>query len=678
MFGLSTELPIWLSFFVLFIGFGYAFLLYKKEEKLDNVWLKRVLFFIRMLLISFLGYLLLNPLLKSITQDKERPIVIIAQDASSSLKDYSISQQLSDLEKDLKKEFDVFPFHFSETINPGISVNEDGMQTNFSSFFNTLESQFVNRNVVAIILASDGIYNAGKNPIYNSNSTYFPLYTIALGDTVRQKDLLIKDVKHNEVSFFGNEFPIEILLESFNCKNEIIEFKLLHDNFVLHKQSIKIDKDEFFLKVPLRVLAKKEGLQKYSLQLSTIEEEKNKANNQYDIFVDVLDSKYNILILSEHSHPDIAAFRSVIEKNKHYSVDVKKVENFSGNIKMYNLVVLFGITNQFLKDNIINNTNVSVLFFVNSFTNLMEFNKLDLGLKIKGKNTIQEVFPENNKDFPLFTISPKLNKSLENVSPLFAPFGSYNISSFAEILFSQKIGKISTKKPLLFFINVDNRKIGVFTAEGFWKWKLMEFAELKNNESFDELFSKITQYLLLYDDKSKFILKYENKLNAKTPIVFKAEFYNDSYEAVTKNEILLVIKNKDGKEYPYNFSKLDKYYYLDIGDFPPGTYSFVAKVEKTTYTKKGTFTIVPSQVENLESRANHQLLFSLSNQSGGKLYFPDQLEELRKELNNSKKNKTIIRFKDNSQKLINIQWILFTLLILICMEWFIRKYNGLQ
>jgi hypothetical protein len=192
------------------------------------------------------------------------------------------------------------------------------------------------------------------------------------------------------------------------------------------------------------------------------------------------------------------------------------------------------------------------------------------------------------------------------------------------------------------------------------------------------LFSKITQYLLLYDDKSKFILKYENKLNAKTPIVFKAEFYNDSYEAVTKNEILLVIKNKDGKEYPYNFSKLVKYYYLDIGDFPPGTYSFVAKVEKTTYTNKGTFTIVPSQVENLESRANHQLLFSLSNQSGGKLYFPDQLEELRKELNDSKKNKTIIRTKDNSQKLINIQWILFTLLTLICMEWFIRKYNGLQ
>jgi hypothetical protein len=308
----------------------------------------------------------------------------------------------------------------------------------------------------------------------------------------------------------------------------------------------------------------------------------------------------------------------------------------------------------------------------------MEFNKLDLGLKIKGKNTIQEVFPENNKDFPLFTISPKLNKSLENVSPLFAPFGSYNISSFAEILFSQKIGKISTKKPLLFFINVDNRKIGVFTAEGFWKWKLMEFAEIKNNDSFDELFSKITQYLLLHDDKSKFRLKYEHKLNTNTPIVFEAEFYNDSYEAITKNDISLVIKDEYGKEYPYNFSKLGKYYYLNIGDFAVGTYSFVAKVEGTTHTKKGAFTIVPFQTESIESRANHQFLFSLAHQSGGKLYFPNQLEELRKELNNSKKNKTIIHTKKNLQELINIQWILFTLLSLISMEWFIRKYNGLQ
>ena len=44
---------------------------------------------------------------------------------------------------------------------------------------------------------------------------------------------------------------------------------------------------------------------------------------------------------------------------------------------------------------------------------------------------------------------------------------------------------------------------------------------------------------------------------------------------------------------------------------------------------------------------------------------------------NSNNNKTIVHIKEKVQEMINIQWILFTLLLLICTEWFIRKYNGL-
>ena len=79
----------------------------------------------------------------------------------------------------------------------------------------------------------------------------------------------------------------------------------------------------------------------------------------------------------------------------------------------------------------------------------------------------------------------------------------------------------------------------------------------------------------------------------------------------------------------------------------------------------------------LETRANHQLLYNLAYQSGGTMFFPNQIEDLLKEIKNSEQNKTIIHIKEKAQEMINIQWILFTLLLLICTEWFIRKYNGL-
>ena len=353
--------------------------------------------------------------------------------------------------------------------------------------------------------------------------------------------------------------------------------------------------------------------------------------------------------------------------------------NFIKNIEKYNLIALFGIpSNSFSeKLNTIINSDVPLLFFVNEKTDLNRFNKMNKALSIKGKKSLQEVFVSQNENFSLFTISSELSKFFLQVPPLYTYFGEYNLTLEAEVLLSQKIGKIITEKPILFFENSNNKKVGVFAGEGFWKWKLMEYAEQKHSKAFDELFSKITQYLLLQDDKSHFRLQYEHKINANTPIIFEAEFYNDSYEPITKNDISLIMKDAEGKEYPFNFSRLNKSYHLNVGTFPIGDYSFIAKVEGTTQSKKGTFSIVPFQAEMLETRANHQLLYNLAFQSGGKLFYTNQMQQLVNEISNSERNKTIIHTKKKVQEVINIQWILFTLLLLICSEWFIRKYNGL-
>ena len=158
----------------------------------------------------------------------------------------------------------------------------------------------------------------------------------------------------------------------------------------------------------------------------------------------------------------------------------------------------------------------------------------------------------------MFTISSELSKFFLQSPPLYAYFGNYKLSSVAEVLLNQKIGKIETEKPILLFGNPINKKVGIFAGEGFWKWKLMEYAEQKHSKAFDELFSKITQYLLLQDDKSHFRLQYEHKINANTPIIFEVEFYNDSYEPITKNDISLIMKDAEGKEYSFDFSKSNK------------------------------------------------------------------------------------------------------------------------
>ena len=116
MFGISTNFPIGLSILTLLIGIVYAYFLYNKEDKIDSLWIKRILFLFRFLVVSFLCFLLLSPLVKSFLKQKEKPILIIAQDASSSVKDYNIYENLSFLSEQTKEDFDVFHFHFDQSI----------------------------------------------------------------------------------------------------------------------------------------------------------------------------------------------------------------------------------------------------------------------------------------------------------------------------------------------------------------------------------------------------------------------------------------------------------------------------------------------------------------------------------------------------------------------------------
>lgn len=677
MFDISTNLPSWLIVLALLIGVVYAIFLYQKEDKIENDWLKRTLFLFRMLAVSFLCFLLLGPLVNSYIKEKEKPIIIVAQDASSSLKETDIFGQLSDFTNKVENDFEVFSFHFSDDLQEGLSVENRGEQTNYAAFFDEVESKFMGRNVAALVVATDGLYNVGENPIYKANATVFPLFPIAFGDSIQQKDLRIKNVEYNEIVFLGNDFPVEVMIAAHSCKNKNIELKLFDGERLLHKEKIKIKSTDFHHKIPLTIYAKQKGLQQYKLQLSNIEGEKNTINNSYEIFVDVIDSKYNILLLSDYSHPDIAALKSVLSKNKHYSIESIKIEEFNGNIDKYNLVVLFGLAKGYEKINAIVDAKVPLLFFIGASANINQFNNLQNTLSIGGKNRFQEVTATENKQFSLFTISDELSKILMQFPPLHAPFGDYRFSANTQVLLHQKIGKITTEKPILFFQNSSNKKIGVFVGEGFWKWKLMEFSEQKHNDAFDELFAKTAQYLLLADDKSQFRLKYEYKVNANSPITFEAELYNESYEPITKNDISINIIDEKGKEYPFIFSKLTKSYHLNVGSFAVGEYSFVAKVDGTQLHKKGSFSVVPFQMEMMQTKANHQLLFNLANQSGGALFFPNQMDLLYEKIKNSDQNIIIIHNKEKVQEMINIPWILFILLLLILSEWFVRRFNGL-
>jgi len=669
---ISTDLPIMYSIACLLLGLGYAFFLYRKERLITNLLLLRSLFVLRFIFVSILAGLLLNPVVKSIQKEIEQPIVIIAQDISSSIKD-SVFYDLNTLSEQFT-DFDVYTYSFAATMSSGFSKVNSGVKTNLSKVINEVESRFSNRNIAALIIATDGLYNEGSNPLYSQLNNY-PIYPIALGDTTIKTEVKIVKVKQNEIAFLGNTFPLEVSLAMQKAKGEYTKLSVWHNGNKLYSEVINIKSNDDYQKVKILVEASGIGLQKYQIIASIIDGEDNVKNNTYTSYVEVIDSRYKILILNEVSHPDISAYRSAIEKNKNYTIHLFHIDDFNGNIEAYQLVALFGIKQNVDLIKKLENSQVPLLVFELNKTGLKE--KLSTAIRFTSKGGLEDVLAIKNKQFSKFTFSDKLLNLINEAPPLSTPFGRYDLSNATEFILQQKIGMDITNKPIIALSQQEGKKMAYITAEGFWKWKLYDYSHNNSNETFDELFEKLTQYLVLQEDKSRFRIDYRKQFTEDENIYLDALLFNESFEMVTDKDIEISISNEEGSEYNFEFSKHNNSYLLDAGKLEIGKYSFIAKVKGTSLNKTGGFEVKVIQLEQLNAIADHKLLLALAKASGGAVFNKDNVNELITKVKNNKDNYKTIHTKEKLEGIINIPWILLSLLFLISTEWFARKYNGL-
>ncbi|MGQ0828562.1 MAG: hypothetical protein ACT4ON_09225 [Bacteroidota bacterium] len=685
-----TEYPVWFVLFCITAGVIYAGILYYRDKKFSELsnWTIRFMAALRFLVVTILVFFLLSPLLKTINRSVEKPVIIVAQDNSESLiagkdsafykKDYK--QNLQNLTDELSDNYEVRSYSFADRIKELNSVDSltfNEKQTDISSLFDEIETRYSNRNVGAIILASDGLYNKGANPVYTSDKIKTPLYTIALGDTTVKKDIILAKVEHNRLAYLGNEFPLEIIVNAKQLKGKTTTLTVSKGSLSLFTQNINLNSDAFITTIPVILQAKETGLQHYKIRLSTLSEEVSTANNIRDIFIDVLDARQKIVILADAPHPDISAIKQSIESNQNYEVESYTLADFDKPLKNYNLVILHQLpsarnpSSKILTE--LNNSDIPVWSFSGANTVL----KVDLSVASQSQKT-NECEAILDPDFPLFTISEELRRGIKDFPAVACPFGNYQVEGNSNVLFYQRIGIVETKTPLMLFNTFGENKTAIFTGEGIWRWRLQDFAAHGNHQIFDEFISKTVQYLSVKVDKSFFRVLGKNNFFENEPIELEAEVYNESYELINDPEVNITISNADNKKFPFTFSKTTNAYRLNAGMLPVGEYKYEAraKVAEKIHTQRGEFSISPLQVELTNTVADHQLLYSLSKKHDGEMVYPNELEKLTEKLNAREDIKSVSYSEKKLTDLINIKWIFFLILALLSLEWFMRKRSG--
>lgn len=665
-------------------GFLYAWLLYKPEKQKET-FNKRTLYFLsalRFITVTVITLLLLNLLLKRSINETEKPIILFAGDNSSSIISSKDSTEIkSELEKELLKikdnlseKYDIRSLLFGGKVQVANSPDYSDKETDFSQLLNEIDNSYSNQNIGALVIISDGIINRGSSGTEIAAKFKFPVYTIALGDTVLKKDAVLKKINHNQVVYLNNKFPVEVTTQFIKLNGKQTTVSIYKDGVKKLEQNIKINSDNQTQTLNFVMEAEKPGVQKYKVIVGSLAEESNTENNSFDFIIDVIDTREKILILSESPHPDIAALKESLEASQTYEVETSSAFEFNKPLKPYSLIILHSLSvNNLSLWNELNNNNQPYLL-INPKTN----ENLP-GLKISsGYNKQNETEAVYNKNFSLFSISDELKNYMKEFPAVFTHFATYNTSPGANSLIFQKIGMVETENPILLFNDNSGRKTGILAGDGIWKWKLRDYADHANHNLFNELISKTVQYLSVKADKSFFRLTTQKIVNENENIEFNAEVYNQSYQLITDPDVSLIITDSAGKQYNYTMSKNGNGYYLNSGLFPTGEYSYksTVKVNDNVYSKNGTITVKAIVAEKTNTIANHNLLYQLAHQSGGKMLYKNQIGELEKELETSEFIKPVTYTHKQLNDLIDLKWIFYLIIGLLSAEWLIRKRGG--
>ena len=120
--------------------------------------------------------------------------------------------------QDKANEEDIY-FAFDDNINDFsfdslATLKSKGKRTDISKAMRELEYRQDTSNIQAVVLITDGAYNAGENPFYAAQSFGKPVFSVGIGDTNSPKDLKITDLITNEVSYINTPTPVFINLDA--------------------------------------------------------------------------------------------------------------------------------------------------------------------------------------------------------------------------------------------------------------------------------------------------------------------------------------------------------------------------------------------------------------------------------------------------------------------------------
>lgn len=657
--------------------------------------LRALLGILRAAVLATLLLLLFRPVLRSEERSTTQPALIILQDASRSVGQahpdwtQSLNTWMASLPAEQGKpgaRMAAYGFGSDLFSWEGDSIALNAPVTDLSAALNAIEGQWTGRPVGAMVIATDGRFNRGKDPESKGFRFGSPVHFVSMGDTTLQKDIRIDRLLHNDIAGLGNRFPIEVEVGSQGVSGAVRV--TLTGPGIQRSETVELAAGGAPTRATFLVEATSPGIQRYAVAVDKVDGESNTDNNRRTVTVDVIERKKRILLLSNAPHPDRGAWSNALSGNANYEVVQETTQNFNSSDNadgLWDGVLFFGFNpgDQDARDlfKAVQQNGWPVGVIVDAQADFSALRDLGIGVDVRPTRSGLTTDPRGavNPAFPHFQPDDALETMLAEVPPLVTPFGETTWGSAHTPLLFQRIGGITTEDPLLTVAQTSKGRLMVLLGEGSWRWRQVGYLRTGSHKAFDDLVSKLAQYLTSDPGVDRFRVEAPRILDEDQRLTFEARVYDATLQPLQGADISLTLLDSMGTAYDYRFSSTPMgSYALDAGRLPKGTYRWTANTEVagTQYDRSGTLEIREIQLELNGRPADHDKLLRMAESTGGLVFNPNELDALSATLMASERFIPELSLSERLQDLIGWKALMVVLLLLLCTEWMVRRWAG--
>lgn len=701
--GFQSALPIWV-YILLFMGcLGISWWSYKNLNAISTLF-KVLLISLRSVVFFVLLIVLLNPFYRAESSYLENPEILVFLDNSESisletgnyngLESYRhVLDQLnfadsSDVNYTLYK----FGGDLKKTEIDSLTYNED--QTNLHNPIQVIKDQ--ERNISGSIVISDGIFNQDRNPVFESESINKPIITIGLGDTTKQKDLIVQNVVSNATGYVDTQHPVETTIMNNGFVNQSFRVEIVKNGEVLRSKVINTTEENSSHTVSFDIPLMEEGLRQFIVRVPELDQEWTGVNNQQPFTVDIIDQKQQILSLAFEVHPDVKAIRSLLftdtntnlKKRTWLGGDRFLEGDFAFSADSLDLIIIQGFPGLGLQSEIINQLsailkNVPAIFIATPQADFRNFDTaLDFSLPVLFQrsldvNEVGLVESVSSTEHPIAEV-PEVNYT--SLSSIYAPVDGLQLFEGATMLFGSTYMGTSTDQPLISVQELGN--IRTTYISGFGWYRIFQSSNQQHRAFIKKLFENIISWTATKPDNRRLRIEPNKKIfTGVEAVVLNAFLKNESGQMESNGSIDITLSGESIEERFYSMENIGNgEYKLELGSLPEGIYTFSGTAQKgnrTIDTREGEFSVSKSNAEFISTIRNDQLLNQLSANTGGNYFLFDNLEGFKDSLN----KKGMLNKKEKVSETLFFPyqhsfWFIIVI-VLLGTEWIIRKYLAL-